>query len=121
MKSHLVRWHKEYSDKGLVIMDFELDPLDRLKKAAKKGNLPYFIAHDSGHKASKAFGIKAYAAAALVGVDGKVIWNGFPANKVQKCEEMITKELEKVSEETLKKIAKKPEAKETKEEKDEDK
>lgn len=121
MKSHLVRWHEKYAQKGLVIMDLQQEPLEKLKQAAEEDKLPYFIGHDRGGKVSKAYGVRAYAAAVLVGVDGRVIWNGHPANKVKACEQRIRRELEKVSEETQKTIEKESEESVKKEDKEAEK
>lgn len=102
MKPHLVRWHKEYADKGLVIIDVDhgqRDTLEKLQKNAEKGGIAFPILWDSGGKNCATYGIKGFPAAFLVGVDGTVIWEGFPLPKVESLEKTIQAELAKVKKE----------------------
>jgi thiol-disulfide isomerase/thioredoxin len=98
MKPTLFRWQKEYAEKGLAIIDVsdgEMDKFDDLKKEVeeKAGNLATLW--DKGAKNCLAYGIQAYPMAYLVGVDGKVIWEGSPNAKIAEIEALIRKELEK--------------------------
>jgi hypothetical protein len=105
MKPHLVRWHKDYAEKGLVVVDIDngqIDKQDRLKTEVEKGEVTFPVLWDAEAKNCKEYGIKGYPAAFLVGVDGKVLWEGFPLPKVEEVEKLIKAELEKVKKEEKK-------------------
>lgn len=102
MKPHLVRWAKEYAEKGLTVIDVdngEFDKQDALKAEVEKGGVKFPVLWDKGGKTCTAYGIKGYPAAYLVGVDGTVIWEGFPLPKVEEIEKLIQAELAKVKKE----------------------
>ena len=105
MKPHLVRWHKEYAKQGLRILDIDngkRDSLERLQKMTEKEGLPYPVLWDKEAKNCATYGIKGYPAAFLIGVDGTVIWEGFPNPKLEHIEKLIKTELEKVKPEESK-------------------
>ena|SRR5688572_6557209 len=110
MKTHLVKWDAEYRKKGLVIVNInngERDKLETLKTAVEESKIKYAVAWDEMAKTCGQYGIKGYAASFLLGTDGNVVWEGFPVAKpIEEREALIKKELEKVSEEELKKIQK---------------
>jgi len=114
MKPHLVKWDESYRKKGLVIVDIDngkIDTMDKVKASVEAAGIKYATAWDEGAKTCTTYGVKGYAAAFLIGTDGKVVWEGFPMSQVEKKEELIQKELEKVTEEELKKIEKEMEEK----------
>src|SRR5258705_85732 len=115
MKTHLVKWNEAYRRKGLAIVDIDNgndDTLDKLKAAIEKGGVKYPVAWDEDAKTCTAYGVTGYAASFLIGTDGKVVWEGFPVAKpIEEREALVKKELEKVTEEELKKIEKELEAK----------
>jgi len=99
MKDHLVRWHEDYAKKGLVIVDVhngEEDPKDILGLVVQKAGLKYSVLWDEKGKNCTKYGITGYPASFLIGVDGTVIWEGFPLSKVQDVEDLIQAELKKV-------------------------
>jgi len=99
MKPHLVRWHKDYAEKGLVIIDVDdgrKDKMEALKESVEKGDVKFPVLLDKDGQNVKTYGVRAMPAAFLVGVDGTVLWEGFPLPKVAELEEAIKKELEKV-------------------------
>ncbi len=115
MAVHLVRWHKDLSKDGLVIIDVndgKIDKLERLKEHSK--DKPYVVIWDEGAKTVKKYGIQSYPTQYLIGVDGKVIWEGYAgenAESIKKVEEVIAKELAKVTKEEKEKISKEQEEK----------
>lgn len=95
MKPHLVKWHNEYANDGLVIIDINRnsDSLDAIQKSAEDPKLPYAILRDSSGKNVETFGIKAFPMAYLLAPDknGKfdVVYQGFPGAAVQEIEAKI--------------------------------
>lgn len=106
MKPHLVRWHRDYAEKGLVVIDIDngaMDAKERLGESVKEGEIPFPVLWDKDGANCTTYGIKGYPAAFLVGVDGTVIWEGFPLPKVKEIEPLIVEELKKVKPEDLEK------------------
>ena len=105
MKPHLVRWHKQYEKKGLAVIDVndgEFDTFEELKEDVKKSGRTYPTLWDHKAQTTGKYGVEVQPAGFLIGVDGKVIWEGTPVQHVKKIEAMIKAE--------LKKVKKKPEA-----------
>lgn len=99
MKPNLIRWHKEYADKGLVVIDVSdgsLDKFEDLKKEVEEKGEKFPVLWDKDAKTCLAYGIQAYPQAYLVGVEGKVIWEGLPSPKNEAIEKLIVDELAKV-------------------------
>jgi thiol-disulfide isomerase/thioredoxin len=99
MKPNLIRWHKDYAEKGLVVLDVSdgtLDKFDDLKKEVEEKGEKFAVLWDKEAKNCLAYGINAYPQAYLVGVDGTVIWEGLPSPKNDAIEQKIVAELAKV-------------------------
>jgi thiol-disulfide isomerase/thioredoxin len=100
LKPTLIRWHKEYAEKGLVVIDVSdgsQDAYDALKKEVEEKEEKFAVLWDKDAKVCLAYGIQAYPQAYLVGADGKVVWEGSPGVKtVDQIEKVITAELEKI-------------------------
>jgi hypothetical protein len=99
MKRHLVRWHKDYAEKGLVVIDVDngqVDPFDQLKKEIQKDRLHYPVLWDKAGRNFENYGVRSTPWALLIGSDGKVVWEGNPLPKVEELERGIQTELEKV-------------------------
>jgi len=100
MKPNLIRWHKDYAEKGLVVIDVSdgsQDKFDDLKKEVEERGGKLATLWDKDAKNCLAYGIQAYPMAYLVGVDGKVIWEGSPNAKVLgDIEKAMAAELAKV-------------------------
>ncbi|MBI5368635.1 MAG: TlpA family protein disulfide reductase [Planctomycetes bacterium] len=99
MAPHLVRWHEQFASKGLTILDIDNgdnDTFEALKEHVAEKKLPFAVAHDAGAKTCSAYGIRGYPSAFLVGVDGKVIWQGFPLPEVKEIEKLIAAEIAKI-------------------------
>ena len=99
MKTHLVRWHKNYVEKGLVVIDVDngqADTFEQVKQDAEKGRLRYPILWDKGGRNFENYGVRSTPWALLISADGKVVWEGNPLPKADDMEGMIKAELEKV-------------------------
>jgi len=98
MKPNLIRWHKDYTEKGLVVIDVSdgsQDKFDDLKKEVEEKGEKFPVLWDKDAKTCLAYGIQAYPQAYLVGVDGTVIWEGLPSPKNDAIEQKIVAELAK--------------------------
>ncbi len=60
------------------------------------------------------YGIRAYPASYLIGVDGKVIWEGLALPRIKKIEKRLQQELKKVKKKDLPKTKKDDKKKEKK-------
>ena len=99
MKPNLIRWHKDYTEKGLVVIDVSdgsQDKFDDLRKEVEDKGEKFPVLWDKDAKTCLAYGIQAYPQAYLVGVDGNVIWEGLPSPKNEAIEQKILAELGKV-------------------------
>ena len=97
MTPHLVKWHNEYRDKGLTIIevfDGRMDALSDVESHASAERLPFTVVHDEGGAATERYDIAAYPTAYLLGADGKVVWQGHPHGRE---EEQIRKALQGVT------------------------
>ncbi|MBI3269039.1 MAG: TlpA family protein disulfide reductase [Planctomycetes bacterium] len=99
MTPHLVRWADKYAKQGLVVLDIDNgrnDSPDALREHVQQAKLTFPVAHDVDGKTCEAYAIRGFPAAFLVGVDGKVIWEGFPLPEVEKLPAILEAELAKV-------------------------
>ncbi|HYE99154.1 MAG TPA: hypothetical protein VEJ18_09605 [Planctomycetota bacterium] len=99
MKPHLVRWHKQWAEKGLVIIDNDdgtADTLEEVKDAVAKGGIPFPTLWDKGGKNVETYDVQAMPLGYLIGVDGTVLWEGVPNRKIEEIEKLIEAELGKL-------------------------
>jgi peroxiredoxin len=110
MKTHLVKWDETYRKQGLAIIDIDngaIDKMDAVKASVEKAKIKYPVAWDDGQKTCEAYGVRSYAHSFLIGVDGKVVWEGFPLeDTIETREDQVKEELKKVTDEEKKKIEK---------------
>jgi thiol-disulfide isomerase/thioredoxin len=93
------KWHQDYSQKGLVILDIddgEVDDLDEVKKDVAEKQIKYPVLWDKDRKNCLTYGIEIYPRAYLIGVDGTVIWEGIPNEKLEEIEKLMAAEFAKV-------------------------
>ncbi len=112
MAKNLARWQKDFAEKGLVIIDIddgEADTLEALRKHVEKGKTAYPTLWDKDSKNVEKYGVQGFPASYLVGVDGKVIWEGFAPAKIKEVEDLLKKELAKIKKEDLDKWKKEEE------------
>ena len=96
MTPHLVKWHKRYNSRGLTVIDVdngEQDTLAAVQAHVRSDGLPFPVFHDTNGATSRAYGVRAYPAAYLIGRDGNVIWEGFPGGAVATIERAIEQAL----------------------------
>jgi hypothetical protein len=92
MAPHLVRWHEQMADKGLVVISVEngmITPLETLERSVESGRVPHPVLHDGAAANVARFEVRAYPVAYVVGRTGKVIWEGTPIRNVAEVERVI--------------------------------
>ncbi|HZE95704.1 MAG TPA: redoxin domain-containing protein [Planctomycetota bacterium] len=93
------KWHQEYGSKGLVILDIDdggVDDLDEVQKDVKEKGSKYAVLWDKDSRNCQTYGIEVFPRAYLVGVDGTVLWEGIPNEKLEEIEKLMTAEFAKV-------------------------
>ena len=99
MKPHLVKWDKDFREKGLVVIDInngKIDKKDALATAVEKAEVKFPVLWDKDQVNCKEYGIKGYPSAYLIDVEGKVVWEGNPSPTDADLDKAVAKELEKV-------------------------
>ncbi len=99
MTPHLVKWDKRYRSKGLTVLDINSGRMDKqpaLAKYIKQHKKTYPTLWDKLGKLCRDYGVRGYPAGFLIGVDGKVVWEGFPVPELKTLEQRIVKELGKI-------------------------
>ena len=103
MRHRLVRWHQQYVDRGLVIIEIdggEFEPLELVKQSIdKQKGLEHLVLWDKERQNHNKYGVTAWPTAYLVGADGRVVWEGSPARVVSRPE--LVRQLKKLIETEL--------------------
>ncbi len=83
---HLNKLHKEFKDKGVVIMGITSEDTATVKKFMEKIKMDYNVGIDAkeGTNATYMKGISGIPHAFIVGKDGKVVWHGHPMSGLDK-------------------------------------
>ncbi len=87
MRDHLVRWHQQYADRGLVIIEIDggkFEKLDRVKRDVAKKGVKHLVLWDDNCQNTATYGVTAWPVAYLIGIDGRVVWEGNPARVVNR-------------------------------------
>ncbi len=103
---HLVRWQKEYGEKGLQIVAVyrkgKDDTIEQLKALVKEKGIVFPILFDTEAKNSDAYGIRGMPVAYLLGAKGFVVWEGIMVKSKKDAKEdlevAIKDEVEKIRE-----------------------
>ena len=94
------KWFDAYKDKGLVIIDIYDGSKDKELKIVddhiKEKKAAFTVAYDAKGTTTKEYGVMGFPTGYLIGVDGTVIWEGPPLQKVKEIEAAMEKELAKV-------------------------
>ena len=83
MEPMLAKWDRAYRSKGFVVLKVdhgEMDDFDRLTRYVERKKTTYPVLWDEKGKNATAYGVRMYPRALLIGVDGKVLWEGMPAD-----------------------------------------
>jgi thiol-disulfide isomerase/thioredoxin len=94
------KWHADYTDKGLVIVDIDdggTDDLAEVKEDVAKKSTKYSVLWDKESKNCTAYGVEVFPRAYLIGVDGTVIWEGLPNENLKTIEALMAAEFAKVT------------------------
>lgn len=105
MRPHLVRWHEQYADQGLRLIEItrgEEEPLNVVKEIVEKQHLNHPVLWDRNCRNHKNYGLKHWPVAYLVDVQGRVFWEGNLARVVNRRK--ATVELKNLIEEKLKAV-----------------
>ena len=81
MTPHLVKWHEQYADRGLRVVEVsngQMDSLDGLERHLVEEGIEFPVMHDTRGEVCHRFGVGAYPTALLVDREGKVLWHGHP-------------------------------------------
>jgi thiol-disulfide isomerase/thioredoxin len=93
------KWHQTLGEKGLVIIDVDdgsVDDLDEVQKDAKERGTKVAVLWDKDRKNCDAYGVEVFPRAYLIGVDGTVLWEGLPNDKLPEIEKLMDAEFAKV-------------------------
>ncbi len=102
MSPHLVKWHQQYSEQGLVVIDVFNGPADRqfglgieaIREHIKHERIQFPVLYDADATTCNAYAVQGYPSRYLIGRDGRVLWQDCWGNKA-KAERMIQKALER--------------------------
>ena len=81
MTPHLVKWHEQFADQGLVVIEIDngkMDRLEDLREHIAQAGVEFPVLHDGGGRICSDFGVRMYPTAYLIGRDGQVVWEGNP-------------------------------------------
>ncbi len=93
------KWHTELGTKGLVIVDIDdggVDDLAEVKQEVAEQKTTYAVLWDKDSKNCLKYGVEVFPRAYLIGVDGKVLWEGLPNEKLAEIEKLMAAEFAKV-------------------------
>ena len=79
MIPHMKELFEKYSSRGLQIISITAEDPETVKPFVKENKMTYTIGLDDNRQTVRAYGIKSIPMAYLIGRDGKVIWQGHPA------------------------------------------
>jgi len=76
---HLIELHEKYAPKGVVIMSLTDGPKAKVKPFAERMGMVCAIG--CGSPTGRAYGVRGIPHAFVVDVEGRVVWQGHPAEK----------------------------------------
>jgi len=86
---HLIELHEKYAPKGVVIMSLTDGPKAKVKPFAERMGMVCAIG--CGSPTGRAYGVRGIPHAFVIDVEGRVVWQGHPAEKG--FEQVIEKQL----------------------------
>lgn len=93
------RWLKDFGAKGLAIVDVDdggVDDLEEVQKDVQDQGTKYSVLWDKESKNCLKYGVEVFPRAYLIGVDGTVLWEGIPNDKIAEIEKLMADEFAKV-------------------------
>src|SRR5581483_11680819 len=93
------RWHKDFGPRGLVVVDVDdggVDDLEELQKDVQDHGTKVAVLWDKESKNCLKYGVEVFPRAYLVGVEGTVLWEGIPNEKIAEIEKLMADEFAKV-------------------------
>jgi cytochrome c biogenesis protein CcmG/thiol:disulfide interchange protein DsbE len=88
----LNRLHERFGGR-LAVIALSDEPPDRLRPFIEQQKLKYAVATDPTKRTNQAYGIQAIPHVVIIGTDGVVRWEGFPAQRGQELTEQVVAEI----------------------------
>ena len=93
MTPNLVRWDKKYRGQGFRVLEINNGRMDSKKTllaaVARKQQTYPVLWDEEAYYCEDVFEVKSYPTGYLIGVDGKVLWEGIPYPHMATIEELI--------------------------------
>jgi hypothetical protein len=81
MRDHLVRWDQQYGKQGLVIIEINggrYETLKNVRELVIEKKIRHAVLWDEDCLNHQNYGVDAWPTAYLIGIDGRVVWEGNP-------------------------------------------
>lgn len=96
MIPHMQELAQKYTQRGLQILSVTNENPEKVKSFVDEHKITYTIGLDKASQTTRTYGIRSIPTAYLIGRDGKVIWQGHPAQlKESQIEEALQAEEKK--------------------------
>ena len=86
MTPHLVKWHEQFADQGLVIIEVDhggIDQLADLEEHVAEAGIKFPVLHDASGRICGEYGARTFPTAYLINREGEVVWEGHPVGDRQ--------------------------------------
>lgn len=75
---HLNAVHARYADEGLVVVGVTNESRSLVESAVYDHGMEYPVVRVDGNEVDRAWGVRSFPSAFLVGRDGNILWSGHP-------------------------------------------
>jgi len=92
---HVKEWHKQYQDKGLVVVGVHTPELPEeysaanLRAAIRRFDITYPVAQDNGYRTWNAYGNQYWPALYLIDRDGRLVYSHFGEGNYDETERRV--------------------------------